>query len=466
MTSMSLVDRVAECLADRDAPVTAPIVLGLSGGVDSTTLLHVLSTLEYKPVAVHVNYGLRGHESTADEAFCAELCTRLELTLRVFHPDESEVHVSGKSLQESARDYRYDAFHVTAQEVGAKHVLLAHHADDSAETLLLNLFRGAGLEGLTGIPASRPISPESDVRVVRPMLGLRRSEIEAYARREGLGWREDASNLDPTYGRGIIRTKIAPIIKDEFGDAALANVARSAALVRGYVQAEHSSLVNAVFRGSVSGRKSLSVRVLTELESVWRDRIIAEALRQWVPEASVDRYAIDSIASLLEGQTGRKTEVGTCLIIRDRERLVFLDSETKNDSKSESKYLDANGHVRIGPFHILSHVLHDAPNSLDTPGNLFAYLDRRAFPVTVRRWKAGDKMVLAGSKKTKKVSDILTDARTPNVGRGDRLIVETAAGIVWIPGAARSDIHKIGPETSEVVLLTYIEETPYQESSA
>ncbi|MEN8160286.1 MAG: tRNA lysidine(34) synthetase TilS [Myxococcota bacterium] len=185
------------------------VLVAVSGGIDSTVLAHGLAALaprlELRLVIGHVHHGLRGAASDADRDFVAALASKLGLP---FH--ERRVAPRGlrtgrssqarPTLQEAARRLRYDALQALAQEAGADHIATAHQLDDQAETVLLRLLRGSGPTGLGGIPEASP-----DGRIVRPLLGLPRAEIERFARARRLTWREDASNRDPAFARARLR---------------------------------------------------------------------------------------------------------------------------------------------------------------------------------------------------------------------------------------------------------------------
>ncbi len=185
------------------------LLVAVSGGVDSIVLLHALAELREElglGLSVgHVHHGLRGADADADVALVEGAAARLGLPFRLAKVDPERLRDEGPSrarpsLQEAARRLRYDALHAMAAELGASHLATAHQRDDQAETILLRLFRGTGPDGLAGIP---PVSP--DGRVVRPLLGLGRDEIEAWAAERGLRWREDPSNREPRFARARLR---------------------------------------------------------------------------------------------------------------------------------------------------------------------------------------------------------------------------------------------------------------------
>lgn len=208
------------------------VLIAVSGGVDSTALLHGLVALAprlgLRLAAGHVNHGLRGAESDGDEAFMAELAARLAVPLRVRRVAPNRLREGTCSrerptLQEACRRLRYEALGDLAAQLDADHVATAHTADDQAETVLLRVLRGSGGDGLAGIPERSP-----DGRVVRPLLGVSRAQILAYASRERLRWREDPSNRSAAYARSRLRERWLPGLTSDFNPGLLRTLGRLA----------------------------------------------------------------------------------------------------------------------------------------------------------------------------------------------------------------------------------------------
>lgn len=213
-----------------------PVVLALSGGADSVFLLHLLACADERPpvTAAHVDHGLRGAESDEDARFCHRLCETLGIpfvTRRVaLDPD-------GPSLEARARVARYSALVDVAGEAGAAVILTGHHADDALETVLMRWLRGSDLAALSGIPRSRELSAQRRrtgsprLRVVRPLLGLRREEVRCLLSDFGLEWREDSTNRDPRFTRNRIRHEVLPWIESACGSDAVEHLQRFAHVV-------------------------------------------------------------------------------------------------------------------------------------------------------------------------------------------------------------------------------------------
>ena len=198
------------------------VLLGLSGGADSVALLLLLLDSGVQVSAVHVNHGLRGDASDGDEAFVRALCAEKDVPLMVFRATPPENPGEGW-----AREVRYGFFQEAMQQTGAGALVLAHHRDDQAETLLLHLLRGAGLTGLTGMAADSVVA---DMRVLRPLLGFSRAELRAYLEERNQPWREDGSNADARYLRNALRLEVLPRLEQLIPGAA-ERMAATAALL-------------------------------------------------------------------------------------------------------------------------------------------------------------------------------------------------------------------------------------------
>lgn len=204
-------------------PAGAPVVIGVSGGADSVALLLACLALSLRqrngqaplqPIAAHVHHHLRGQSADADAAFVTDLCRRFGLPLRIEHVRPGALP---GNVAENARQLRYEGLKRIAQMAGAATITVAHHADDQFETMLIALCRGAGVEGLAGMPWTRPL--DDGIALVRPLLAVRRSDCEDYCRAAGVAWRDDPSNTDVKNLRARLRRDVLPIIEELWPDA-------------------------------------------------------------------------------------------------------------------------------------------------------------------------------------------------------------------------------------------------------
>ncbi|MBR5015609.1 MAG: tRNA lysidine(34) synthetase TilS [Clostridia bacterium] len=246
-----------EMLEDGDT-----VIVGLSGGADSTALLRVLCELktEYNLnlIAAHVNHGIRGAEADRDEAFCKELCKKLGVQIYAFHIDIPELAKErGVSLEVAGRDARYEFFTGLAGENGK--IATAHNAQDTAETLLLNLCRGTGLKGLTGIPPVRFVEHKAGCRsdetvstmVIRPLIECTREEIEAYLESLGQDYVTDSTNLEDDYTRNRIRHNVIPELV-AVNENAMGNITRCISTLKDdsdFLEALAEELISSSDRG-------------------------------------------------------------------------------------------------------------------------------------------------------------------------------------------------------------------------
>ena len=431
-----------------------PVVIGLSGGVDSIVLASVLVSLGMSVRAVHVNYRLRGDASDEDEAFVRTWCGErgMDLVVRSFDGEWP----SDASVQQAARNFRYAVFEEVALAMPSGKVAVGHHRDDQAETVLLNLFRGSGPEGLAGMPVRRKISPGSSVQVVRPLLAERRRDIAAYARTQGLTWREDASNTASKYRRGALREHILPLIEQHFGEAIAENIARSGALVREYVDEVLRDELEACFDAALTGEGAVDEAAVRALPPVLRRRVFIEALRRWAPEFEADARAAVRIEHLLDMQPGRRLVFGDTVVWRDRDRIVFAPSGSSVEVAPACR-LDEEGAIEIPGGYLHVERLGAPPGDVAAGAPDEVYLDARTarFPLLVRPWEAGDRFIPLGMRRGKKISDFLTDEQVPPHQKRAVQVVESEGRIVWVLPLRISEEARIQEDSSEVVRLRF-----------
>ncbi|NNF04654.1 MAG: tRNA lysidine(34) synthetase TilS, partial [Rhodothermales bacterium] len=302
-------------------PKDGPVVAGVSGGVDSIVLLHALAASGREVVAAHVNYGLRGADSDADERLVREVCEKLGASCRVMRAPKSP----SASVQAWARSVRYAWFEQVAAQVSAPAVAVAHHVDDQAETVLINIIRGTGIDGLRGMRPVRPLRRDSDVLLIRPLLGMRRADIESYARIHGVSWREDASNTSERYLRSRVRSWTG-------GASGLADAERIAAIAD-RVQTTRERL-SGILHGlgcpdpssAANGPLHLPERVLSAVPPVAAGWIVNRILSNIEGSVPQNRDVVDEVLGLIDSQVGRRIEAGDATVWRMRDGLRFESS--------------------------------------------------------------------------------------------------------------------------------------------
>jgi len=461
MSGSGLIERVAHFV--REERLIAPhelVVVGLSGGVDSIALLHVLVRLDIDVVAAHVNYGLRGEESEEDERLARSTCAMLGVPLETARYDTKRVaEERDQSVQEAARDLRYAFFGEVAHHGGATTVAVGHHADDQAETVLLNLFRGTGIAGLAGMPPARPLSEGTGVLLVRPLLLERRAVIELHAREHGLVWREDSSNLASRYRRGALRGQIMPIILEHFGDAVPERIARSAGLVQAYLIETldpELALRFASCSTTLEDGGELFVDELQAQSPALRGRLILEAVRRWMPGTPRTLAAAAAVDALLDAQVGRRALLEEGEVWRERTTLRF------RRQRAAAEGWEMSIPVREGVFALPDGSLEikkeplPADFSRDTPYSVV--VDARALgtELALRTWQDGDRIRPFGMSAHKKVSDLLTNRKVPSFRRRDVPVAVAGEEIVWVLGVRLGESVRVTADTTDALRLTYL----------
>ncbi|MEP0545302.1 MAG: tRNA lysidine(34) synthetase TilS [Rhodothermales bacterium] len=448
---MPFLQRFIDFVAER--ALLAPgerVVVGVSGGLDSTVLLHLVRAAGFDPVAAHVNYGLRGAASDADEAFVREQAEAWGIPVHVHR-----VELGDGSVQAEAREARYRFFDELAREVGARAVATAHHRDDQAETLLLNLLRGAGPTGLAGMPHLRSLAPGSPADLVRPLLWATRAEIDVYAREHGLRWRDDATNATSDYRRNALRHEVLPLIETHFPGAA-ARIAHTADVLRDYLDSGAALapdvLFDAAAEESEEGR-GLRIDVLAAQPEVVRRGLLLEALRRWAPDAPRTTASVAELDALVDAQPGRRVAWAGVTVWRERDRIIFApphEPATFAVEVEPGETPTPTGTLRV-------ELLDGVPAAFAaSPLVEVVDADRLRFPLMLRPWRHGDVVRPLGLDGHKNVSDVLTEARVPPHRRAREPVLVSDGEIVWVVGHRLGSAFAVGPATRRAVRLTWL----------
>ena len=369
------------------------VVVGLSGGMDSMALLDLLTLLEYRCIAAHCNFHLRGQESDEDALFVKRWCKANDVEFTSVDFDTQEYARDKKiSIEMAARDMRYKWFEIVRKQYGAEAIAVAHHKDDSVETVLLNLIRGTGISGLSGIAARNGF-------VVRPMLGVTRLEIEKYIAERSIPFRTDSTNREAVYMRNFIRLNLIPVM-----------------------QQLNPSVSESIFRMSedlAEVRKVYKMQIGKEVDHVFSDnKIDIERLRKTVSPSSVlyeilfplgfNPSVIDDVSRGIDTISGKTYLSPHYRLIRDR-RFFILDP-IKTGRETETLFPIENNVSEI-TTPIWLRITKDTPNTEIARSNHVLTVDARKieFPLLLRKWRYGDWFVPFGMRGKKKLSDYFTD---------------------------------------------------------
>ena len=427
-------------------------LIGLSGGADSVALLMTLLpdirdgwiTAE----AVHVNHGLRGTESDDDEKFCRELCEREGVPLTVYRAD-----LQGKTDEDSARKARYGFFREKYKAFKADGLILAHHADDQAETFLMRLTRGAGPEGLECMREDETVE---DIRILRPMLRIRREEIRAALTEDGTGWREDSTNTDTAYLRNKVRQELIPAL-EAISESAVDKICRTA----GMIAADNDVLDAAaekLLRENAKGSILNAAAITAEPEAVRR-----RVLRKWwnaegpvLEEHALSAAQTEALTALLDVTKGKINLPGGVYAVRTGKHLILRSSEKEEAPEpvvfSGKEIVFGDYRITVGPSEGNPG---DGKRTQEVPDGFFEGCE-------IRTRRPGDRIRPFGSTGSRKLQDYLTDRRIGEPFRDQIPLICRGNEVLLVCGVGAGNIPRWNGE-DHPVRITWHGETPWTE---
>lgn len=440
------------------------VLVGLSGGADSVGLLLVLwklrETFQISLRALHVHHGLRGAEADRDAAFSRMLCERLEVPFYEFRIDAAKEALDRKcSVEEAGRQARYRLYEETAlawekemcpdltsENAGGKeavaarvHIATAHHADDNAETVLFNLFRGSGLTGLSGIAPVRG-------RIIRPLLWAQRSEIQTWLRQQGQDWVEDSTNQESEYSRNWLRNELLPAVEERLNAQAVRHIDQAGRRIR---QAD-----------------------------AYLEEVAEEWLQKHAPDGKADAGALAEQAEIVQGYIVRRLFLKSKMPLRDvtethvqAVRELLYQGTGKSISLPHGfRAVNIYGFLEVRP---LSHPgerkggllpgiqnenllqMHTFPceNGDEFPKNQYTKwfdYDKINVGLSIRYRKNGDYLTLSGGGK-KKLRRYMIDEKIPENERDRIPVLADGDHVLWVVGYRISDYYKITDETEHIL---------------
>ena len=435
------------------------ILVAVSGGPDSVALLHALlslqSDLEISLHVAHLNHSMRGEASDEDAAYVGRLAAELKLEFTSERIDVPEIRKALRlSEEEAARVVRYDFLERTAEAVKANRIAVGHNADDQVETVLFNFLRGTGVDGLSGMPPVRG-------KIVRPLIEIRRAEIEKYLEEHGLSPRIDLTNLQAKYTRNRIRLELLPEIRQYNSevDSAILRLSELAREDSAYLNRQAEEAFDRLVKKRDDNSLSLDVSGLQLLALALRRRLIRLAARTVRGEiADIGLGHVDELLRLLDaGRDFRYELPGGVFVVRERADLSFSSCPEVEVAITYSRELPIPGKAVISEIEarIESEISHGMTDSIRPRGSAEVVLDRERIvgTVRVRNWLPGDRVQPLGMSGHKKVQDIFVDAKIPRAVRHRIPLVVDDQSILWIPCLAISEKAKTTPTTREFLIL-------------
>lgn len=413
-------------------------LVALSGGADSVTLLWVLHELGYQIEACHCNFQLRGAESDRDEQFCVQLCEQLGIPLHRIHFDTrlyAEFHK--ESIELAARNLRYRYFAQLKEDVEADGICVAHHQDDTVETVLINLIRGAGIQGLTGISAKNG-------DILRPLLCVDRKEILAYLEEKGQDYVTDSTNLVDDVVRNKIRLNIIPMLK-EINPAASKNIAQAAHHLE-----EANKMISSI---AICGEKSEDGTIRVAVQEIESAASAEYALYSSLSPYGFRGKAITEILASLHS-TGKTWKSETHQLVTDRDCILIREKQT--EVFQEMKIPETGCYILPRGEKIKLSIREREIDFSPSKEKFLITLDADAvtFPLHLRLAQNRDTFHPFGMKGKKLVSDYLTDRKKNLFEKQSQLVLEDAKGqIIWVVGERTSELCKIKEDTKKILYI-------------
>lgn len=413
------------------------VLVGLSGGADSVALLSVLVKLGYTCIALHCNFHLRGEESVRDEKFAQAFADKLHVPLyKIDFKTEQYAHENHLSIEMAARELRYAWFEDMRIRLQAQAIAVAHHRDDSIETLLMNLVRGSGIRGLVGI---RP----RNQYVIRPLLAVSRKEILSWLEEQQYTYVTDSTNLSDAYTRNFIRLRVLPLL-EEINPSVRQTLSRTA---------DHLSAAETIY---------LSVLEKAHQELWVKDKLSIEKLMQYPSPETIlyellqpfgfSRQVASDVFRSLEGESGKVFYSDSYRLVKDREYLLL----SKREQILPITYtypLEAG--LWQEPFSFSFEMIQKDADFAFQVSKDIAYFDADKLDsvLQLRRWQQGDWFIPFGMKGRKKVSDYFSDHKFTLEQKENAWLLCSGQSVIWLVGERSDNRFRVSADTKRILIV-------------
>ncbi|EDM43126.1 tRNA(Ile)-lysidine synthetase [unidentified eubacterium SCB49] len=414
------------------------IIVACSGGLDSTVLTRLLKQLGFTICIAHCNFSLRGEASDGDAAFVENLATELDIPFyKTVFDTKAFANDHKLSTQMAARELRYQWFKELRTQIKFDLIATAHHADDMLETVLINLSRGTGIRGLTGIP-------ELTETIIRPLLPFSRTEILNFAKKSEFYWREDASNASTDYLRNDLRHNVIPAYKNASKNVlkglhnTVSHLQATEQLVGDYIVLLYNLLVKETSEGY-----EIDLIKLADIPN--QSAVLYELLSPF------GFTAWDDIINLTNAQSGKMVFSESHRLLKDRKKLI-LTLQDSIEGISEEKKIKKNERQIVNPVP-LTLIPTDKMGYVDSS---VIYVDEALieYPLIVRKWREGDTFKPFGLKGNKKISKFFKDEKLSLAAKEKIWLLCSDTKIVWVIGMRADDRFKVTENTTKILKIT------------
>jgi tRNA(Ile)-lysidine synthase len=446
------------------------VVVGVSGGPDSICLLHALfvisKILDINLFVFHLNHMLRGEEADKDEDYVIGVCKKLEIPLLTKSVNIKRVaQEEGLSIEEAAREIRYREFALYAQAVGASKIAVAHNKNDQAETILMRIIRGTGLDGLTGMELRRG-------NIIRPLLDISRNEIEEYCNKHLLHPRIDSSNLHNIYTRNKIRLELIPEIDKLFKTDVTDSLVRMSKILRDDNDLLEMNSLD-FYKQAVKKEDEKNILINLEKLKTYHISMIKRVIRLAVNKVKQNLKGIESVHLdaavdlIFDGKTGSRICFPENIFVEKSYNTIKIGQNFEYSSTiTFNVEVDIPGHTYIEGLHtfieasILDRIELGNFFKNPTPNSFLQFFDYEKLDmgINIRNRKSGDIFKPYNSNGTKKLKEYLIDNKIPREKRDIIPIMAKGNEVIWIVGYKISDKFKVTENTKSILKLEYKKE--------
>ena len=436
------------------------VLAAISGGADSVCMLHILNRLKqdlkFTLFCAHVNHGLRGETADRDERFVKDLCKELKIPFFCGRFDVNKIADEEKlTVEEAGRKVRYSFFEKLKNEHGIQKIATAHNKNDNAETVLMRIIRGTGIDGLSGISYVR------EDGVIRPILDLSRAQIEEYLKENNLSFCTDETNLDNNFTRNKIRNELLPYLEKEFNGMIIDSLVRlskgadeDSRFIKGYAKRLFQRL-----KSPIKGPNALHIDSLKMVEKSVAVRVIKMAAEESEKGVKLEKCHIDDIFELMEKQTGTSIDLPKGL--KASVNYGWLTFEGSEDRRKVAAKDDFFIEVAVGDTVFLEGIgkqislREESGNYKCKINEMLVDLDKIKGPLFLRSRRDGDRMVWFPDGREKKIKSIFIDEKIPQKDRNKIPLLTTGNEIIAIVGSRVSEKYKLTKETERALVIEY-----------
>ena len=418
------------------------LILAVSGGVDSMVMLHLFQQTQQDFVVAHCNFKLRGSESDMDEIFLRDYCAEkgIELYVKSFETKEYAT-TKGISVEMAARELRYEWFRKLLNTLQYDYLATAHHQDDLVETMLINLSRGTGIRGLSGI------QPKTE-HVIRPLLFANRMQIVNYAATEQIPFREDSSNDEIIFQRNLIRHKLIPLF-EEINPAFRKNMNRTASILRKTEKIYQRKIEEEKTRLLENTANGMQINIEVLLKTKSKSSILFEILHP----LGFNADQVDEILQTLVGDSGKSFYSASHRLIKDRDLLLIDQLQEIEDHRY---YIEQDCISIKEPIELDFELLRKKSSYKFSTSENIADLDleKLEFPMVLKKWDQGEYFQPLGMEGFKKLSDFFIDEKFSIPEKENCWILYSSGKVVWIVGKRIDNRFKITKNTNRILRIS------------